>query len=112
MLELMVAIVLGTTIWMGYDSAQHKIAVDSKPYSANNGAAAWVLSGIFLWIATFPYYLVKRSRAVSSGSIAAPPIAPAPARPLSEELAALSDLRAAGKISEADYERAKSKLLK
>ena len=36
-------LVLGTTIWIGFESAQHRIPIDGKPYGINNGAGAWVL---------------------------------------------------------------------
>ena len=58
----MFAIVIASAIWVAIDSHKNKIAVDSKPYSANNGALAWLLSCIFLWIFLFPTYLFKRAK--------------------------------------------------
>ena len=105
-------VVIGTTIWMGYDSARHRIAVDSKPYTANNGAPAWVLSGLLLWIATFPFYLYKRSAALARGAVPVTPAPPVqPARSIAAELEALNSLKASGGINENDYQRAKSKIL-
>ena len=57
-------IVIGTSIWVAYDSNANKVAIDKKPYSLNNGAFAWLISCILLWLAIFPYYLVKRSKVV------------------------------------------------
>lgn len=106
----MFVMVIGTSIWMAYESNERRIPIDSKPYSTNNGAFAWLLSGLLLWIATFPYYLVKRSKFVQAGPVT-PAAAPRSSLTLAQELAALNDLREAGKISDGDYERAKSKLL-
>ncbi|GHG37540.1 hypothetical protein GCM10017784_34910 [Deinococcus indicus] len=107
MFEFTLVLVLVTTIWMTYDSAQLRIPVDSKPYSMNNGAPAWFLSGLLLWIATFPYYLVKRSKVTGKQGTA--PVAQAS---LSEELTRLTAMRESGQLSEGDYERAKAKLLR
>ncbi|MCD0156317.1 SHOCT domain-containing protein [Deinococcus sp. 6GRE01] len=110
MFEFTLVLVLVTTIWMTYDSAQLKIPVDSKPYSMNNGAPAWFLSGLLLWIATFPYYLVKRSKVTGGQAVA--PAAPVAQASLSEELTRLAAMRESGQLSEGDYERAKAKLLR
>lgn len=61
MFGILLLIIIATTIWVGYDSSLNKISIDNKLYSLNNGAVAWVLSCILLWIVTFPYYLIKRS---------------------------------------------------
>lgn len=106
----MFAVVIGTSIWMAYESNERRIPIDSKPYSTNNGAFAWLLSGLLLWIATFPYYLVKRSKFIQPAT-AAPASAPRSGLTLAQELAALNELRETGKLSDGDYERAKSKLL-
>jgi len=60
--SIMWAIVIGSSVWVAYDSQSNKITVDNKPYSLNNGALAWFLSCILLWIIIFPYYLVKRPK--------------------------------------------------
>ena len=62
MVELGLMIVVGTSIWVAYDASINKIAVVNKPYSFNNGAFAWFLSCILIWIAAFPAYLVRRSQ--------------------------------------------------
>lgn len=63
------AILIGTTIWVGYDSRKYRIAVGKKPYSLNNGSLAWVMSCVLLWIGIFPYYLVRRARVLKSRKI-------------------------------------------
>ncbi len=55
-------VVLGTTIWMAYDSHGNRVPNNKEPYSLNNGAVAWFVSGILLWIVIFPYYLFRRSQ--------------------------------------------------
>lgn len=105
-------IVVGTVVWIEYDAAQHRIAIDSKPYGLNNGALAWALSGLLLWMATFPYCLVKRSSALAQARVPTSAGFPhLPTRSLAQELADLDALRQAGTITPADHERAKSKLL-
>jgi hypothetical protein len=69
-----VLLIVGSSIWMGYDSKAKQISIDGKPYAMNNGALAWVLTGILLWIVTFPYYLYKRAK-VLKGSTS--PVSPA-----------------------------------
>ena len=59
-------VVLGTSAWAAYDASENKIPIDKKPYSWNNGALAWLLSCLLLWIFLFPYYLVRRSRELSA----------------------------------------------
>lgn len=106
----MFVVVIGTSIWMAYESNERRIPIDGKPYGTNNGAFAWLLSGLLLWIATFPYYLIKRSQAAQSRA-AAPASPPKSGLTLAQELASLTELHASGKLSDGDYERAKSKLL-
>ncbi|HEX8465731.1 MAG TPA: hypothetical protein VF627_14035 [Abditibacterium sp.] len=79
-LTIPLLIVLITTIWMGLDARSHQISVDKKPYGLNNGALAWFLTGLLLWIITFPYYLWKRAvvlgaRQQARNPRAVPPIA-------------------------------------
>lgn len=61
---LIFAIFGATSLWAGIDSHRLKIPADSKPYSWNNGGAAWLFSCLLLWIAAFPYYLYKRTKAL------------------------------------------------
>ena len=58
---LLLLVMMETTIWMTFDAKTHRIPVDKKPYGLNNGALAWFLIALLLWVATFPYYLWKRS---------------------------------------------------
>lgn len=56
-------IVIGSSIWVGYDSNLNKIPTDNKkPYSIGNGAIAWAFVCILLWIVAFPYYIYKRAQ--------------------------------------------------
>lgn len=64
MFVLIFLIMIGTTIWVGYDAHLNQVSIDDKPYSVNNGAIAWVVSCIIIWIATFPLYLYKRAKAL------------------------------------------------
>lgn len=111
MLDIILLVVLGTTIWLTYDARSNRIPVTKEPYSLNNGALAWCLSSILLWIATFPYYLVRRSQVLRERKIDGGTIASAPARDLTSQLTEIADLKKKGLISEADYEQKKRRIL-
>jgi len=60
---LILLVIIGTTIWVGYDAHKNEISISAKkPYSINTGTVAWVITCLLLWIVTFPYYLVRRSK--------------------------------------------------
>ena len=62
---VVVLVVIGTTIWVGFDAAANQVSTSSKhPYEQNTGAVAWVLGCILLWIVVFPLYLYRRSQTV------------------------------------------------
>lgn len=63
---LLWGILIGSATWVAIDSRKHRIPVNRKPYSFNNGALAWFLSCIVLWIGMFPLYLYRRSKALKS----------------------------------------------
>jgi Short C-terminal domain len=69
--EIVLIIVIGTSFWVAYDAKANEITVNDNPYSINNGALAWFLSCIFIWIAGFPYYLVRRSTILRERAISA-----------------------------------------
>jgi hypothetical protein len=119
------SLVIGTTIWVGYDSSTNKITPGTGPYTLTNGALIWVLACGLLWLIIFPGYLVRRGRIMRERSKsplrpnypgAAYPApaygAPAPAQNLAAELEKLAALRAAGHLTEGDYERAKARVLR
>jgi hypothetical protein len=60
---IVVLIVAGTTIWVGFDSAK-------RDWNEGSGTLVWVLGSILLWIVVFPLYLVKRGRAPLKGAAA------------------------------------------
>jgi hypothetical protein len=62
MFGITLAIVIVTSIWVAYDSRVHRVSINNKPYSLDNGALAWFIFCVLLWIVTFPYYFVKRSK--------------------------------------------------
>ncbi|MDP8224346.1 MAG: SHOCT domain-containing protein [Candidatus Lernaella stagnicola] len=105
---LIAVIVFGTTIWVGFDAKANKITVTDKPYSGNNGAVAWVLSCLFLWIVCFPLYLSKRSKQLAART--APAKTP-PAGVAKQELADIKQLLDDDLITVEDYEAKKRQLL-
>ena len=70
---LLLLIVVGTTIWVGFDSAVNRVSMSSKSYYSSGTWLAWVLLCLLLWIVGFPLYLVRRSRTMrASGTDSAP----------------------------------------
>lgn len=77
-------IVVITAIWAGADAATNRIPSDSRPYGAGNGALAWFLCCLLLWIVAFPWYLIRRAQVLGqrrrererekAASVAAPPL--------------------------------------
>lgn len=66
---VVVLVVIGTTIWVGFDAVTNQVSTSSKhPYEQNTGAVAWVLGCILLWIVVFPFYLYRRSQSVRQNS--------------------------------------------
>jgi hypothetical protein len=62
-------------MWVLYDADKNKVPMDrKKPYSAGNGAAAWFIGCLLLWIVFFLCYLVVRSRVIAE-RLALPPTA-------------------------------------
>jgi hypothetical protein len=60
--SLLFWLVVGSTVWVGFDSSAHKVATSSKkPYSPGT-VGVWVVCCLLLWIVAFPFYLVRRSR--------------------------------------------------
>ncbi|MCY3018620.1 MAG: hypothetical protein NTW87_06260 [Planctomycetota bacterium] len=59
-LILSIAIVVGSSVWAAIDSHLNKITSGKGEYTISNGALAWGLGCLVLWIIVFPYYLVKR----------------------------------------------------
>lgn len=66
MTEIIIIVVIGTIIWVGFDSAN--IIKDLPPKERKNIGGfmtpwEWVICSLALWIFFFPYYLAKRSKA-------------------------------------------------
>ena len=110
------AFVIGSSIWVAKDAKANRITLNKEPYSANNGAAAWFFSCLLLWIASFPYYLIRRSavlrdrhnaaahlKANTNKMVALPDV--------DEELRKLARLRRDGIITDFDFDQKKKKVL-
>lgn len=59
-----------SSFWVGAESLSFQISVDGKPYSINNGAMAWSLTCVALWVFAFPGYLYQRWVQQTSSPIA------------------------------------------
>lgn len=55
---LVILVLVGTTVWVGVDSARNRIPTGSETYSGDAGL--WVIGCVLLWMFVFPWYLVKR----------------------------------------------------
>lgn len=96
MAGLVLLIVLGTSVWVGFD-AQGR---DFSNHSIARGTFGWVGGCIALWIVNFPLYLVARARVpekpralASYGGMPASQFAPpiAPGRPSVQPPLAVAD---------------------
>jgi len=61
-------IVIGTIIWVGYDSAKLMKDIPKearKQIGGGSSPAVWVIGCLLLWIIVFPWYLAKRSKYLS-----------------------------------------------
>lgn len=104
-------VVIGTTIWVGYDaSANHIPVTEGKEYSLNTGAVAWMLMCLLFWIVSFPYYLVRRSRELTlRTSSSAANSADVSSRTLGD-LEKLGELKSRGVLTDAEFEVLKRRL--
>jgi len=110
------AFVIGSSVWVAKDAKANRITLNKEPYSANNGAAAWFFSCLLLWIASFPYYLIRRSAVLrerrgntGSSTASTPNVVSLP--DAEEELRKLARLKQDGIITEEDFDQKKKKVL-
>jgi hypothetical protein len=114
---LLLLIVIGTSIWVGFDAQKNKISTsNTKPYSLNTGAVVWAGFCLLFWIITFPVYLYRRNKVLSARRPSSVPTATAsnsaaPVMDLDQQLRQLAKLKADGIITEEDFERKKKALL-
>lgn len=59
MVELMVLVFVGTTIWVGVDASGRDWSRDRFA----NSPTKWVIGMLLLWIIVFPVYLARRGQA-------------------------------------------------
>jgi len=67
MLDLLLLLVLGSSIWAALD-AQALISRGADKKNLGGGPAAIFIGCLLLWIVIFPYYLVKRSKLPASST--------------------------------------------
>jgi flagellar biosynthesis/type III secretory pathway M-ring protein FliF/YscJ len=117
---MILLLVIGTTMWVGYDSYNNRIPMTEKQtYSWwNNGFIVWIIGCALLWIVVFPYYLVVRNKNLSKRSEKAKELnlakesSPASSTmSVAEELQKLSELKNQGIITDEEFAATKKKLL-
>lgn len=94
-----------SSFWVYSDAEENKISVDGKPYETNNGAVAWLLSCLLLWIVFFPYYLYKKNQALS------PAVGAGNAQSVEDQLKKYKKMVEDELITIEDYEKKKKQLL-
>lgn len=62
MLSLLILIVIGSSVWVGFDAAGRDFSKD-KGWFLSRSPTEWTIGCLFLWIIVFPTYLAQRSRA-------------------------------------------------
>jgi len=101
-------LVIASSVWVARDAKAKQIPITGSDYNLNTGAAAWFISCLLLWIATFPYYLYRRAAVMSARAVPTPK----PGQPdVEQELRKIAKLRDDGLVTAADYEEKKRLLL-
>ena len=125
MVELVLLIVIGTSIWVFVDAKNLGIRKGLVKGVLDMGPGEWAFACLLVWIISFPVYLGKRSeyaRLAKEGSLIPPsstPLStsdaavnlPLPPQELDQQLRSLAKLRDDGLITEADFEAKKKKIL-
>jgi hypothetical protein len=62
MFGLMVLVVIGSAVWVGFDASGRDFTT-GKRWVMAKGPVGWVLGCLLLWIIFFPAYLAQRGRA-------------------------------------------------
>lgn len=63
---IMMLVVIGTAVWAGIDANSIKAQKNLPVGPGGNSPIAWALFVGLLWIIGFPFYLIKRSQALSA----------------------------------------------
>ena len=84
--QLMFLLIVGTAVWVGFDAQELEMRrgrLGGGPIDM--GTRAWVVCCLFLWVISFPCYLVARSKYVALRDAppmpAADPVSPFAAAP-------------------------------
>lgn len=63
--NIVLLVVVLTTIWVGIDSTSNQIPINTKTTYTSSNPIRWIFACIFMWIVCFPLYLVARSKTLS-----------------------------------------------
>lgn len=125
--ELILLIVVGSSIWVVADAASLGARRGVRPgKNLDNGPVTWLIGCLLLWIVVFPMYLAARPQYVEAKrrrvQLASTPPAPAPLAPPAwngrpapvsavDELERLADLRDNGTLTVDEFEVLKGRVL-
>jgi hypothetical protein len=101
-------LVITSCCWMATQAVRTRLSIDGRPYRLHNGAVAWVLAGLVIWVLAWPWFIVRRY--TSWRPAQRHPGGPSRAERQAEyvqwaraELGKLDALKAAGEITEREY---------
>lgn len=67
-MALLYLLVIGTSIWMAYESSSFGYKKEDIKGLAAMGPMGWLVAGLFLWIVAFPVYLASRAKLKAAGA--------------------------------------------
>jgi hypothetical protein len=114
MFELILLVVLGTSLWVLFDSRAIGVEKGRITGFFDMGRAGWFLSCLGLWIVAFPAYLAKRDeykRMMTATDEQDEQLDDVQAADIPSQIANLFELKTQGLLSEEEFQTKKTELL-
>jgi uncharacterized membrane protein len=108
--ELVVIVVIGTSVWVLVDSNSIGVKKGKIGGLFNMGPAGWFFSCLLLWIVAFPAYIVKRSEYKRMATMGGHPSA-TQGEDVPSQIGKLGELKAQGLLTEEEFQTKKNELL-
>ncbi len=105
--ELVLVVVLGTSVWVLVDSMSIGVKKGRIKGFFDMGPAGWFFSCLLLWLVAFPAYLVKRSEHKQTPGADNP----RQAADVPSQIARLAELKTQGALTEEEFQAKKAELL-